>query len=162
MSQWPTLHECFYIIHYINQISLELSIQRINFLIWYEKSNIFYQLTYAFFTYIIIRCNAHGGESLQIHKTTSKCPKTSSNIQKKYKLQPKYIHVLAAHIWRTTCKARGLSADQDIKLYKPIDGRPRLKSIPFPSNYNGNVIFFHGYYYKSKSYFMWTFNKFGI
>ncbi|TYG99183.1 hypothetical protein ES288_A10G175700v1 [Gossypium darwinii] len=35
-------------------------------------------------------------------------------------------NILAAHIWRCVSKARGLSADQDTKLYFPVDGRYRL------------------------------------
>ncbi|XP_057528851.1 anthranilate N-benzoyltransferase protein 2-like [Amaranthus tricolor] len=51
--------------------------------------------------------------------------------------------VLAAHVWRATCKARGLSDDQDVKLYIPVNGRTRLnKSSEFPKGYYGNVIFF--------------------
>ncbi|KAH9666122.1 Shikimate O-hydroxycinnamoyltransferase [Citrus sinensis] len=48
--------------------------------------------------------------------------------------------ILAAHIWRCLCKARGLSNDQVSKLYFPINGRSRLNP-PLPSGYFGNVIF---------------------
>ncbi|KAK1549155.1 hypothetical protein Q3G72_001629 [Acer saccharum] len=48
--------------------------------------------------------------------------------------------ILAAHIWRCMCKARGLSDDQTSKLYMPIDGRSRLNP-PLPYGYMGNVLF---------------------
>ncbi|XP_021723974.1 shikimate O-hydroxycinnamoyltransferase-like [Chenopodium quinoa] len=50
--------------------------------------------------------------------------------------------VLAGQVWRTTCKARGLTGDQDVKLYIHIDGRSRLKGPTLPQGYFGNVIFF--------------------
>uniref|UniRef100_A0A803MA99 Uncharacterized protein n=1 Tax=Chenopodium quinoa TaxID=63459 RepID=A0A803MA99_CHEQI len=50
--------------------------------------------------------------------------------------------VLAGHVWRTTCKARGLIGDQDVKLYIHIDGRLKLKGPTLPRGYFGNVIFF--------------------
>ncbi|MFS7966805.1 putative transferase [Helianthus anomalus] len=48
--------------------------------------------------------------------------------------------ILAAHIWRCACKARGLSDDQPTKLYVATDGRSRLNP-PLPRGYLGNVIF---------------------
>ncbi|KAK6274089.1 hypothetical protein POUND7_011172 [Theobroma cacao] len=48
--------------------------------------------------------------------------------------------ILAAHIWRCACKARGLLDDQPTKLYVPTNGRPRLHP-PLPSAYLGNVTF---------------------
>lgn len=48
--------------------------------------------------------------------------------------------ILAAHIWRSMCKARGLSDDQVSKLHFPTDGRQRLNP-PLPPGYFGNVIF---------------------
>ncbi|KAK0590391.1 hypothetical protein LWI29_026416 [Acer saccharum] len=48
--------------------------------------------------------------------------------------------VLAAHIWRCTCKARGLANNQETKLYIPVDGRSRLNP-QLPPGYFGNVIF---------------------
>ncbi|KAK9707333.1 hypothetical protein RND81_07G189900 [Saponaria officinalis] len=48
--------------------------------------------------------------------------------------------VLAAHIWRSVCKARNLSEDQDVKLYIPVDGRPILKNPKLPLGYTGNTI----------------------
>nr|QGN67259.1 rosmarinic acid synthase [Ocimum tenuiflorum] len=47
--------------------------------------------------------------------------------------------VLAGHIWRTVCIARGLPADQESKLHIPFDGRARLR---LPPGYFGNAIFF--------------------
>ncbi|KAK3183897.1 hypothetical protein Dsin_031183 [Dipteronia sinensis] len=48
--------------------------------------------------------------------------------------------VLAAHIWRCTCKARGLANNQETKLYLPVDGRSRLNP-QLPPGYFGNAIF---------------------
>ncbi|KDP38698.1 hypothetical protein JCGZ_04051 [Jatropha curcas] len=48
--------------------------------------------------------------------------------------------ILTAHIWRCTCKARGLSNDQATKLNIAVDGRSRLKP-PLPSGYFGNALF---------------------
>ncbi|KNA11824.1 hypothetical protein SOVF_131530, partial [Spinacia oleracea] len=60
--------------------------------------------------------------------------------------RPSTFEVLAGHAWRTSCKARELSDDQDVKLYMPSDGRPRMKDpalpLPLPQGYCGNVIFF--------------------
>ncbi|CAN0862724.1 Shikimate O-hydroxycinnamoyltransferase [Linum grandiflorum] len=48
--------------------------------------------------------------------------------------------VLAAHIWRCVSKARGLSEDQETKLYIATDGRSRLRPR-LPAGYFGNVVF---------------------
>ncbi|CAN1190770.1 Shikimate O-hydroxycinnamoyltransferase [Linum perenne] len=48
--------------------------------------------------------------------------------------------MLAGHVWRSACKARGLTDDQDTKLYIATDGRSRLRP-PLPEGYFGNVIF---------------------
>jgi shikimate O-hydroxycinnamoyltransferase len=48
--------------------------------------------------------------------------------------------MLAGHVWRCVCKARGLSADQETKLYIATDGRSRIRP-PLPPGYFGNVIF---------------------
>ncbi|KAM7511667.1 hypothetical protein LguiB_010542 [Lonicera macranthoides] len=48
--------------------------------------------------------------------------------------------VLAAHLWRCACKARGLAKDQMSKLYIATDGRARL-CPPLPFGYLGNVVF---------------------
>ncbi|XP_059640775.1 shikimate O-hydroxycinnamoyltransferase-like [Cornus florida] len=48
--------------------------------------------------------------------------------------------MLALHVWRCACKARGLSDDQETKLYVATDGRSRLEP-PLPPGYFGNVIF---------------------
>ncbi|XP_074313436.1 anthranilate N-benzoyltransferase protein 2-like [Silene latifolia] len=50
--------------------------------------------------------------------------------------------VIAAHVWRSTCKARGLADDQDVKLYLHTDGRSRLKDPSLPQGYFGNVLYF--------------------
>ncbi|XP_009760608.1 shikimate O-hydroxycinnamoyltransferase-like [Nicotiana sylvestris] len=48
--------------------------------------------------------------------------------------------MLAGHVWRSTCMARGLEEDQGSKLYIATDGRSRLRPI-LPPGYFGNVIF---------------------
>lgn len=48
--------------------------------------------------------------------------------------------MLAGHVWRCVCKARGLADDQETKLYIATDGRARLQP-PLPAGYFGNVIF---------------------
>ncbi|KAK4483376.1 hypothetical protein RD792_010562 [Penstemon davidsonii] len=47
--------------------------------------------------------------------------------------------VLAGHIWRCVCKARGLAEDQETRIGIPIDGRTRIQP-PLPPGYYGNVI----------------------
>lgn len=48
--------------------------------------------------------------------------------------------MLAGHVWRSVCKARGLPDDQETKLYIATDGRARLRPA-LPPGYFGNVIF---------------------
>ncbi|CAN1287027.1 Shikimate O-hydroxycinnamoyltransferase [Linum perenne] len=48
--------------------------------------------------------------------------------------------VLATHIWRCVSEARGLSDNQETKLYIATDGRSRLRPR-LPPEYFGNVIF---------------------
>ncbi|XP_042496404.1 shikimate O-hydroxycinnamoyltransferase-like [Macadamia integrifolia] len=48
--------------------------------------------------------------------------------------------VLAGHVWRCVCKARGYTDDHETKFYMPVDGRSRLHP-PVPPGYLGNVIF---------------------
>ncbi|XP_073119495.1 shikimate O-hydroxycinnamoyltransferase-like [Henckelia pumila] len=48
--------------------------------------------------------------------------------------------MLAGHIWRCTCKARGLPQDQVTRLLIATDGRSRLRPS-LPPGYFGNVIF---------------------
>ncbi|XP_028782440.1 shikimate O-hydroxycinnamoyltransferase-like [Neltuma alba] len=48
--------------------------------------------------------------------------------------------MLAGHVWKNVCKARGLPHDQETKLYIATDGRSRLKP-GLPEGYFGNVIF---------------------
>nr|XP_043634105.1 shikimate O-hydroxycinnamoyltransferase-like [Erigeron canadensis] len=45
--------------------------------------------------------------------------------------------LLAGHIWKCICKARGLSDDQETKLYFAIDGRARFQPS-LPNGYFGN------------------------
>ncbi|KAJ8438136.1 hypothetical protein Cgig2_033015 [Carnegiea gigantea] len=46
--------------------------------------------------------------------------------------------ILAGHVWSCSFKARGLSDDQDVKVYIPTDGRLRFN---LPQGYFGNGIF---------------------
>ncbi|XWS20553.1 hypothetical protein CRYUN_Cryun31cG0111800 [Craigia yunnanensis] len=48
--------------------------------------------------------------------------------------------MLSGHVWKSVCKARGLTDDQGTKLYIATDGRSRLRP-PLPPGYFGNVIF---------------------
>nr|GMC71596.1 shikimate O-hydroxycinnamoyltransferase [Ipomoea batatas] len=48
--------------------------------------------------------------------------------------------MLAGHVWRCACRARGLTEDQETKLYIATDGRSRLRPS-LPAGYFGNVIF---------------------
>ncbi|KAH9703076.1 Shikimate O-hydroxycinnamoyltransferase [Citrus sinensis] len=48
--------------------------------------------------------------------------------------------IVAAHIWRCVCKARGLSVDQATKLDIPTSGRFKLNP-KIPCEYWGNVVF---------------------
>jgi len=48
--------------------------------------------------------------------------------------------MLSGHVWRCTCKARGLTEEQETKLYIATDGRARLRPS-LPPGYFGNVIF---------------------
>ncbi|KAJ4709569.1 Hydroxycinnamoyl-CoA shikimate/quinate hydroxycinnamoyl transferase [Melia azedarach] len=48
--------------------------------------------------------------------------------------------ILAAHIWRCICRARGLSNDQINTLYIPTNGRSRLNP-PLHPGFFGNVVF---------------------
>ncbi|OAY69730.1 Shikimate O-hydroxycinnamoyltransferase [Ananas comosus] len=65
-------------------------------------------------------------------------PKTPPAAVDIFKL-PRYT-LLAAHVWRCACLARGLPADQLTKMYIATDGRQRLQP-PLPEGYFGNVIF---------------------
>nr|O24645.1 RecName: Full=Anthranilate N-benzoyltransferase protein 1; AltName: Full=Anthranilate N-hydroxycinnamoyl/benzoyltransferase 1 [Dianthus caryophyllus]CAB06427.1 anthranilate N-hydroxycinnamoyl/benzoyltransferase [Dianthus caryophyllus]CAB06429.1 anthranilate N-hydroxycinnamoyl/benzoyltransferase [Dianthus caryophyllus] len=49
--------------------------------------------------------------------------------------------VVAAHVWRSVSKARGLSDHEEIKLIMPVDGRSRINNPSLPKGYCGNVVF---------------------
>ncbi|XP_021724110.1 shikimate O-hydroxycinnamoyltransferase-like [Chenopodium quinoa] len=70
---------------------------------------------------------------------TLKLLATSQGGTQPYKLST--FTVVAAHVWRASCNARGLKDEQDVKLYIPVDGRSRLKDL-MPPGYYGNSIFF--------------------
>lgn len=65
---------------------------------------------------------------------------TSEGANQGYTLS-KY-QVVAGHVWRSSCKARGLANDQLVKLYIPIDARSRLWDPTPPKGYYGNLVFF--------------------
>ncbi|XXG58610.1 hypothetical protein AAC387_Pa04g0883 [Persea americana] len=46
--------------------------------------------------------------------------------------------LLAAHVWRCVCKARGLADDQQAQLHIPVNARARLQP-PLPPGYFGNA-----------------------
>ncbi|KAK9274923.1 hypothetical protein L1049_022178 [Liquidambar formosana] len=48
--------------------------------------------------------------------------------------------ILAGHVWRCACKARGLPDDQETKMNIATNGRPRLNPT-LPPGYFGNVVF---------------------
>ncbi|XP_021750204.1 anthranilate N-benzoyltransferase protein 3-like [Chenopodium quinoa] len=51
--------------------------------------------------------------------------------------------VVAGHVWRSACMARGLANEQQVKLYIPIDARTRLKDPTILlKGYYGNLVFF--------------------
>ncbi|CAH9093349.1 unnamed protein product [Cuscuta europaea] len=62
------------------------------------------------------------------------------HLKSKSKHEGSTYEILAAHIWRCVCKARGLPSDQLTKLYVATDGRSRL-CPPLPPGYLGNVVF---------------------
>ncbi|CAH9086544.1 unnamed protein product [Cuscuta epithymum] len=62
------------------------------------------------------------------------------HLKSKSKHEGSTYEILAAHIWRCVCKARGLPDDQPTKLYVATDGRSRL-CPPLPPGYLGNVVF---------------------
>ncbi|KAM3336982.1 shikimate O-hydroxycinnamoyltransferase [Capsicum galapagoense] len=61
-------------------------------------------------------------------------------LKSKSKHEGSTYEILAAHIWRCTCKARALPDDQLTKLHVTTDGRSRL-CPPLPPGYLGNVVF---------------------
>nr|BAA87043.1 N-hydroxycinnamoyl/benzoyltransferase [Ipomoea batatas]BAJ14795.1 hydroxycinnamoyl-CoA quinate hydroxycinnamoyltransferase [Ipomoea batatas] len=67
-------------------------------------------------------------------------PEQLALLKTKSKHEGSTYEILAAHIWRCACKARGLTDDQATKLYVATDGRSRL-CPPLPPGYLGNVVF---------------------
>ena len=47
---------------------------------------------------------------------------------------------VVAYVWRCACKARGLAATEDTRLYMTADARSRVRP-PLPAGYLGNAIF---------------------
>lgn len=77
----------------------------------------------------------------QINTLKAKVRKDQEHDEHKSNTRYSTYEILAAHVWRCTCKARGLGDDQECKLYVNVDGRSRLNP-PLPSGYFGNVLFF--------------------
>ncbi|PON43515.1 Transferase [Trema orientale] len=48
-------------------------------------------------------------------------------------------HVLAAHIWKCACIARGIRDDQECRLYFAVSGRNSRLQPPLPMGYFGNA-----------------------
>ncbi|XP_024045173.1 shikimate O-hydroxycinnamoyltransferase-like [Citrus clementina] len=67
-------------------------------------------------------------------------PDQMNTLKGKYSKKYSKFEILAAHIWRCACKARGLSADQLSKLEIPTNGRFKL-TPKVPLGYIGNVAF---------------------
>ncbi|KAI5675855.1 hypothetical protein M9H77_06805 [Catharanthus roseus] len=67
-------------------------------------------------------------------------PEQVSQLKAKSKNEGSTYEILAAHLWRCACKARGLTNDQMTKLYIATDGRSRLNPS-LPPGYLGNVVF---------------------
>ncbi|KZV19482.1 shikimate O-hydroxycinnamoyltransferase-like [Dorcoceras hygrometricum] len=94
--------------------------------------------------------------SMKVTTKPDACPETAvsmfkltrnqlNNLKSKSKEQGNTVtyssyEMLAGHIWRCACKARGLPQDQNTKLYIATDGRSRLRPS-LPTGYFGNVIF---------------------
>lgn len=83
----------------------------------------------------------------QISALKQQATSSEMNSDEYYKLST--YEVLAAHILRAACKARGLADDQEVKLYIPVDGRYRLKNPALPQGFCGNAIFIATYIAKS-------------
>ncbi|KAJ4709565.1 Hydroxycinnamoyl-CoA shikimate/quinate hydroxycinnamoyl transferase [Melia azedarach] len=77
---------------------------------------------------------------LKLSVDQMKTLKEKSNRGHGYPIKYTRFEILAAHIWRCVCKARGLSDDQASKIYFPTNGKSRLNP-PLPPGYFGNVIF---------------------
>lgn len=77
----------------------------------------------------------------QINTLKAKVRKDQDQDEHKSNIRYSTYEILAAHVWRCTSKARGLSDGQECKLYINVDGRSRLNP-PLPSGYFGNVLFF--------------------
>ncbi|XP_056688876.1 shikimate O-hydroxycinnamoyltransferase-like [Spinacia oleracea] len=79
----------------------------------------------------------------QINALNLQANSPSEEKEKHHSYKLSNYEVLAAHVWRTACKARDLANDQLVKLYIPTGGRSRLKDpTPLPQGYVGNVIFY--------------------
>lgn len=77
----------------------------------------------------------------QLAALKSKCkPAAAANGEADASARPySTFEVLAGHLWRCVCAARGLPAEQETKLHIPFDGRAKLK---LPPGFFGNAIFF--------------------
>ncbi|XP_060211567.1 shikimate O-hydroxycinnamoyltransferase-like [Lycium barbarum] len=87
--------------------------------------------------------NVHGEVSVPKSSTTSMFKITRDQLtllRTRSEHKGSTYEVLAAHIWRCTCKARGIDDDQLTKLHIATNGRIRL-SPPVPQGYLGNIVF---------------------
>ncbi|KAH7860099.1 hypothetical protein Vadar_009305 [Vaccinium darrowii] len=94
-------------------------------------------------------CEAHNQTSIAtgtsiatLKMTCDQLNNLKANLNGDNKNQERYstYEILAAHVWRCSCIARGLADDQLTQLQIPADGRYRLHP-PLPPGYFGNVIF---------------------
>ncbi|KAK1587794.1 hypothetical protein Q3G72_016897 [Acer saccharum] len=83
-------------------------------------------------TSAVLKVSSEQQNMLKKHKPTNSSTSTGAKYSS--------YETLAAHIWRSICKARGLANDQLTKLYIPVDGRSRLNP-PLPPGFFGNAIF---------------------
>nr|AJW87634.1 rosmarinic acid synthase [Prunella vulgaris] len=79
-------------------------------------------------------------DQLNALKAKCKSPATANGQENGKPARPySTFEVLAGHIWRCVCAARGLPAEQETKLHIPFDGRAKLQ---LPAGFFGNAIFF--------------------
>ncbi|XXG45748.1 hypothetical protein AAC387_Pa02g0745 [Persea americana] len=95
----------------------------------------------------------HGGDEEERRKETTvemfkltyqqvNAMREAANMGRNSATGPKFsrFESIAAHIWRSTCKARGLEDDQMTELQIPVQGRTRLQP-PLPVGFIGRAVF---------------------
>ncbi|KAJ8471667.1 hypothetical protein OPV22_026010 [Ensete ventricosum] len=74
---------------------------------------------------------------LKLSKDQLNSLKTSTELGSRRRIST--FEAVTAYVWRCACKARQLGADQETRLYMPVDVRSRLKPS-LPPGYFGNAI----------------------